>query len=104
MFACNPYDILSNKTQTQTETIEAKILIYLPPEFISTILSIFEIKSTSFLSITNVRYDETSKFLSFQGNKYDVELCENIITDLMEDTFAHYIINKFGNIGKWSDV
>ena len=102
MLTCNPYDVLSNKNQLKLH--KAKVLIYLPSEYITTILSMIQNKSTSFASITKIRYDERTKLLSFKGNKCDIDLYRNFIKDSMENTFMHYLINEYGNIGKWADI
>lgn len=102
MLTCNPYDVLTNKNRIKM--VKAKVLIYLPSEYISTILSMIEKKSTSFSSITKIRYDENSKLLSFEGDKCDVQLYQYFIEESMENTFMHFMINEFGNIGKWADI
>ena len=104
MLTCNPYDILSNKNEIKL--YKAKILIYLPSEseYITTILSMIQNKSTSFASITKIRYDARTKLLSFKGNKCDVDLYKDFIKNSMENTFMHYLINEYGNIGKWADI
>ena len=102
MLTCNPYDVLLNKNQFKLH--KAKVLIYLPSEYIKTILSIIQNKSTSFASITKIRYDERTKLLSFKGNKDDVNLYKDFINNSMENTFMHYLINEYGNVGKWADI
>ena len=98
----NTYDILSNNNQNKL--VKGKVLIYLPSEYISTMLSMIEIKSTSFLSITKIRFDEKSNVLSFKGNECDTYLYTDCINDLLENLFMHYMTNEFGNIGKWADI
>tara|TARA_Y100000389_G_scaffold57346_1_gene53380 strand:+ start:1127 stop:1435 length:309 start_codon:yes stop_codon:yes gene_type:complete len=102
MLTCNPYDALTNKNQLQL--IKAKVLIYLPSEYITPILSIIQTQSTTFATITKIRYDERTKLLSFKGNKCDVDLYKDFIKNSMENTFMHYLMNEYGNIGKWADI
>ena len=102
MLTCNPYDILSNKNQHKL--VKAKVLVYLPSEYIVTMLSMIEMKSTTFSTITNIKFDEKSKLLSFKGNKCDVDLYKSFIKESMENSFMIYMINEFGNIGKWADI
>ncbi len=102
MLTCNPYDVLSNKNQIKL--VKAKVLIYLPSEYLTNILSMIQNKSTSFASITKIRYDERTKLLLFKGNKCDVYLYKKFIKDSMENTFMHYMINEYSNIGRWADV
>lgn len=102
MLTCNPYDALTNKNQLKL--IKAKVLIYLPSEYITPILSIIQTQSTTFATITKIRYDERTKLLSFKGNKCDVDLYKDFIKNSMENTFMHYLMNEYGNIGKWADI
>ena len=102
MLTYNSYNILSSSIQEKK--YKNDILIYLPQEYIPTILKICRVQLISYSSIVTIKYNNISNKLSFEGNKNDVNEYTTFIKNILENTFMNIMLNEFGNIGRWSDI